>query len=256
MFLNKLLFITILFHSIQTVNAQLTITSLKYENKKDFNSFSFPRVVGDSYIAKKINTYLQTTILENTLTKSGTKNLFDEIRYIPMEDSVGQSGYTSMDYSILINSTDILSLQFDFETMGAYPEYHKGYYSFNSKTGQLITIKDILTETGLKNISMELIKIRSERINDWINEMDTTYNAKSDWEDSSFIAEKFAECNSSSDSANISIGQGSIVFYKEYCFPHVARPYDTDLDIKFTYKDLYNYLTPFGKKILKSKQSK
>jgi|KBSSwiS6_1023812.scaffolds.fasta_scaffold01408_2 hypothetical protein len=255
LFLKKLLFTIILFH-IQTVNGQLKVTSLKYENKKDFNSFLFPRVVGDSYIAKKINTYLQTTILETTLIKSGTKTLFDEIRYIPMEDSVGQSGYTSMNYSILINSTDILSLQFDFETMGAYPEYHKGYYNFNSKTGQLITIKNILTETGLKKISMELIKIRSERINDWINEMDTTYNTRSDGEDSSFIAEKFAECNSSSDSANISIRQGSIVFYKEYCFPHVVRPYDTDLDIKFTYKYLLNYLTPFGKKILQSKQSK
>jgi hypothetical protein len=52
---------------------------------------------------------------------------------------------------------------------------------------------------------------------------------------------------------NIFISKEGITFYKGGCFPHAWRPYDADLDIVFSNKEIEKYLSDFGKRILFTK---
>jgi hypothetical protein len=95
-----------------------------------------------------------------------------------------------------------------------------------------------------------LITKRKVEISKWIKKMSGEYENK---EDSVWVKETFTECNQNASENNFLITKAEIVFYKENCFPHAARPYDTNLDIKFNYKQLKKYLTAEGRRLLLQK---
>lgn len=131
--------------------------------------------------------------------------------------------------------------------MGAYPESYKEYFNFNIGTGDLIIAKDLFTVEGITEIRKLLLKERKKRIVEWVNEMDTMYNNR---DDSAWINETFEECNEEAGEDDFIIKRDGIVFWKKYCFSHAARPYDTDLDVVFSYKELMRLLSDEGKKLL------
>ena len=96
------------------------------------------------------------------------------------------------------------------------------------------------------------MKKRNEEIEQWVAEI--RRDSLMDYaEDSSFIAENFAECNAKADEKKMFISKDKILFYKEDCFPHAWGPYETNLNIIFTHKELEKYLSNFGKKLLFTK---
>jgi hypothetical protein len=143
-----------------------------------------------------------------------------------------------------VNNFRVLSLEFDFETMGAYPEMNVRYYNFDILNGNVITVKDLFTSKGLNFLKKYLVKERQKRIDQFIKE---DYSNG----DTVYIRDTYAECNSSADEENVLIKKSSILFYKDHCFPHVARPFDDNLDIDMPLKELENYFTDFAKLIFK-----
>lgn len=232
-----------------SVYAQLKVSAIKYSNKKDYNKFTFPFFEGFNKIAAtKINYHLQSDILDCTLKEVTRKNLFDKVRYIPStDDSVGQSGLTDISFTIILNSSKLVSIQFDIESLGAYPEGRQEFYNFETATGKYISGQTLFTSAGRLKITRLLIEKRDSLIKSWIAEMDTTYNT----DDMEWVAERFAECNEEAEPDNISIRKSSIVFYKHFCFPHAARPYDIDLNIEVPVKFLLPYFSDNGRKLLK-----
>jgi hypothetical protein len=227
--------------------AQVRITSLELGTGNKWLSYSFPLVHSSNKSAEqKINYYLQSKILDNDTILTDTKNVFEKAGYIN-QDSNSQSGYSGINYDIEINNSRVLSLIFQMESTGAYSENFPANYNFNTQTGNPILIKDIFTPNGIIEIKKILIRERKKRIMQWIREMDTTYNIK---EDSGWIYETFAKCNTRPEENNLLIKGSSIVFCKEYCFSHVARPYDTDLDIEMMYVKIKKYLSEAGKRLL------
>ena len=227
--------------------AQLKITSIKQNARKDWLSFSFPFVHGaNKDVARKINTYLQEDVLDNKTIETGPDKLFRQTRYIN-NDSIHQSGYSMINYKIVVNNTKLLSIEFEIESTGAYSTYYNQYYNFDSRTGEVVTLKDIISYRGRDSLSNFLEKERKKRISAFIKE---NYE---DSEDSTFIKETYAGCLKKGDVEKIFIKQNSILFYKELCFPHVARPYDMNLDIVLNFSFLERCLTPNGKKLLPGK---
>lgn len=229
--------------------AQVRVTSLElYSNGQP--SYSFPLVYAKSKTAtEKINMCLQSFILNNERVITDANIVFTNSRYIGYinEDSTGQSGYTGISYITELNTPNVLSLSFFIESMGAYPENYHQYFNLNGNTGDIITAKDLFTSKGIEEIKQLLLRERKKRITEWINEMDTIYN---DRNDSVWIRERLADCNKDAGEDDFIIKKGHIIFWKEYCFPHVARPYDTDLDVTFSYKRLTKFLSIKGKKLL------
>jgi len=218
------------------------------------SNITFPVFIGtDKSAEKEINEYLQTEFFETTMYQTGEPNIFDESRFIS-DDTQSQTGYTAISYHVELNTPEILSVTFEIEGMGAYPTFHKRYFSFYSKTGRLISAEKIFTTEGLKTIVDILISSRKNKIQRWIKEL-KIINGASYTEDSSFIDEKFAQCNEEADENSMYVGKESILFYKNDCFPHAWGPFEINLDIKLSFKKLENYLSSFGKKLLFTKQT-
>jgi hypothetical protein len=88
---------------------------------------------------------------------------------------------------------------------------------------------------------------RDSLIQSWMKEMMADYGDGTR-KDSAWIAETFRECNADAGISNFVITKNGLLFYKEYCFPHVVRPYDTNLDIEFSTRFLLPFLSTSGKK--------
>lgn len=217
---------------------------------KQDTSITFPVFISENKAAAKtINDHLQMNFFETTTAQISEAKLFDAYRFIS-DDSMLQSGYTSISYHIELNDPKILSVRFDVEGMGAYPTYFKRYFSFYNKTGRPILADTIFTTDGLTSIKKILIDKRNKEIKKWIEELKADYQ---DPDDSSFVADRFAECNAKAEEENFFIRKGKVLFYKYDCFSHAWGPYETNLNIEFTYKELEKYLSAFGKMILSSK---
>ena len=217
--------------------------------KQDSN-LTFPVFISENKAAaKKINDHLQMEFFETTTSQTPEAKLFDEDRFIS-QDSIIQTGYTSISYRVELNNTKILSVIFEVEGMGAYPSYYKRYFSFENKTGNPISPDTVFTREGLRSIKKILIDKRNKEIKKWIAELKADFQEA---DDSSFVVDNFAECNSKADEENFFIKKGKVLFYKYDCFPHAWGPYETNLDLEFTYKELEKYLSSFGKKILLTK---
>ena len=240
----NLLLVSFVFGSVCL--AQYRSRTIKCEQDSTLN---FPFFISENKTpAKMINDHLQMEIFETTTSKTPEVKLFDEYRYIS-DDSVSQSGYTSISYHVELNDPKILSVIFELEWMGAYPTYYKRYFSFYARTGKPISPDTMFTTEGLRSLKKILIAKRSKEIKKWITELKADYQEP---DDSSFVADNFAECNAKADEENFFIKKGKGLFYKRDCFPHAWAPYETNLDIEFTFKELEKYLSSFGKMILSS----
>lgn len=214
--------------------------------QNEWLSYSFPLVhSSNKAAADKINSHLQSKVLDNEKVLTDTGKVFEKSRY--KNDSVHESGYSGISYEVEVNNSRLLSLQFQLESTGAYSENYQEYYNFNNQTGELIGAKTLFTPVGLEAIKKSLIKQRKDSIAKWMKEMDA------DPEDSDWIRETFEQCNQKADENSFLIRKRSIVFCKAYCFPHVARPYDTNLDIEFNYKQIEKFLSVEGKRLLLQK---
>lgn len=249
----RILFFIFIFWQLG-VSAQFKVRELKENSDPKSARLVFPVFTSKNKIAdKKINEFLQTEILFTSTLKTPGKKLFEEAKYISGEP--GQSGYTSMSYTIEVNNASMLSIFLEIETMGAYPEYYKRYFNFNSKNGDPLSTNQIFTGRGMAQIRKIIIGEREKRIKGWVSELKAD-DEKLFAEDSVFIVETFAKCNGETDEENFFISRGDVLFYKEVCFPHAWRPYDTDLNIIFSFKDVEKHLSDFGKQILFSNKAK
>jgi hypothetical protein len=241
--MNKVFFIcTLLFFT--TTQSQVTISTIKNPSTGYGSNLVFPYVkCANSKTAQTINAYLQEKMLDNSTVITNPHKIFFNRQYINT-DTLSQSGYSELSYKVLMNTSRVLSIKFDIEATGAYSHYYNEYYSFNTETGKTITAAAIFNAEGLKYLGKYLVKERKKLYELFIKE------ECQDYKDTAEIRETYIDCNKRADVNQIFILPKSIMFYKEHCFPHHSRPYDTDLDITIPVKQLEKYLTDYGKKLL------
>jgi len=212
-------------------------------------SYRFPFIKAKQpLVAQKINKFLQKELLDNETIITDSNKIFAVSRYI-LEDSTWQSGYSAIDYTVAVNNPRLLSIQFELESTGAYSTNYNSYYNFDNRTGELVTAKAIFTPAGLQILKARLLKKRKQRVAQHIKDLKTEMEMD---EDSGYIPETFKECleDAEADVQKIFIKAWSIVFYKEYCFPHMGLALEADLDVEISIKQLTPYLSAYGKKIL------
>ncbi|HEY8897667.1 MAG TPA: hypothetical protein VIM79_22735 [Niastella sp.] len=236
-FLCSLLFFT-------TTQSQVTVSTIKNPSTGYGSNLVFPYIKSaNQKTAKAINAYLQFKMLDNSTVITNPQKIFFNRQYINT-DTLSQSGYSELSYKVVMNTSRVLSIQFDVEATGAYSYYYKEYHSFNTQTGQAITANTIFNAEGLKYLRKHLIKERKKLIAKFMEE------DGGDVKDSAYITETYVECNKSADADKIFVLPKSIMFYKERCFPHHSMPYETDLNITIPVKQLEKYLTGYGKTLL------
>jgi hypothetical protein len=229
--------------------AQVVFSPVSLNQGKDWLTYRFPFIQSKQpLVAQKINGFLQKDLLDNPTIITDSNKIFAVSRYIS-EDSNGQSGYSAIDYTVAVNNARLLSLKFELESTGAYSTNFPAYYNFDNRTGEVITGKAIFTPAGLHIIKTRLLRERNKRVAQHIKDLKGEMEME---EDSVYIPETFKECLKypEGDAKKIFIKHGSIVFYKEFCFPHMLQPYEADLDVEISIKELTPYLSAHGKKLL------
>jgi hypothetical protein len=202
----------------------------------------FPLVsLPDKAIARKINDYLQTNILQQTTLKAPGRQVFDKVKWTEK-----QSGYDELGYTVHANNGRLLCIGFECDWMSAYPNPYEQYFVFNSQNGEIIFPEDIFTPQGLKELTEEVKRKRSALINAHLKELKSNPDAADDLEN---IKSSFASCNGDAQlDAFYTTGAG-IVFHKSSCLPHVIQALDANLDITYSFGQLQSHFSAFGQKL-------
>lgn len=204
---------------------------------------SFPLItLPDPAASKKINADLQKELLQQDTVRRTAKHLFDSIKFV----SPG-GGTDDLDYTVLVNSPKLLSLEFDGTYEGAYPTGFEQYFQFYTRTGEPIELEDIMTWEGRVELGKDLIRKRKILIAAHLEELKKDTEAVKELE---WIKTSFRENNEGSDSSLFSIQPTGLLFHKGQSLPHVILCYDTDLDIKYSFQQFAPWLNDFGKKLL------
>src|SRR5690349_10576491 len=133
--MNRIIFTLVFIAVTLAAHAQFTITAVKGAAGTDAENLSYPVVnAANKKVAAKIDSTLQYEILNNETVVKDRKKIFNNTVYIQEPDSLAQSGHTDIGYEILLNNPRVLSIRFDLESMGAYPESYKRYFCFDAQT--------------------------------------------------------------------------------------------------------------------------
>jgi hypothetical protein len=140
----------------------LTVESLEAFHKNG-TLYRFPRIAGDPPAAVRINTYLQTKLLEQ-IPGHERGGLFDQVW--PGEDS--NHGLVGLDYTLSLEQPGILRVDVYREFYGASFSESLDTYHFDARTGQLITLRHLLTPEGFARVDAEIREKRLRRIDDFV----------------------------------------------------------------------------------------
>jgi len=199
-----------------------------------------------SNVANKINQIIQMSQVYKSYNVVGDK-LFTE-----MQDENGY-GKTYLDYEILQNSSSILSIKFTDETMTAYPDYHTAYLNFNSSTGDIIDLFELLNKSGVNHLNDISSEIFNKSIRSYHNDVvsDNSLGIEEQKEEFELIF-KLIDCNATHDIWKFGIKPDVIVVEKDRCFPHVIQAMDISWKCEIETKKLWDSdFTLFGKNLLR-----
>jgi hypothetical protein len=89
-----------------SIEAQVKVTSIQLKgSNSSWLSYSFPLIQhSNKIVAKKINSYLQKEILDNSRIETEVNKIFENCRYIN-NDSIHQSGYSEINFSVEVNNS-------------------------------------------------------------------------------------------------------------------------------------------------------
>jgi hypothetical protein len=233
------------------------LTPLYLENK-------FPNVISNTNprIAEKINIFLQ---LENLEQLPGVYQVhpFEKVAADPNNCCSSVEFYGWKRFK---TPNTILSLQMTGEAVGAYPEGFESYYNFDLNTGNPILLADIFSAAGLNKID-EVVnrRIRNE-INGYLKKLRQELKLpRRTKEEKDELLEKesmYQNCVESIEKGALKddeyyFSNTGITFIRGRCSPHALRAIDDlwEFENKFSYREIENHLSNYGKSLMKGKAS-
>lgn len=189
--------------------------------------YTFPYLLGKGTVVNKINGALSA--------KSLTDETIDDIKTNFKECSCGTVGVS---YNINYNANNILDISVFVETLGAYSSGYVNRLTFDTRTGEKLSISSILKPASLTQLAFECDQLLQERIKKSIAEADEGEGA--DWlkeltQDRKFETEHLN---------NFSISPEGITFYYPFGFPHAALALEPDDAFLFTFNQLKDDIDP------------
>jgi hypothetical protein len=240
--------------NIQKNNIQISVLS----PVADKNKFPLIRLPNNKSAEDKINTLLQLEQLEH-LPGVFKKNPFEKITY-GHDDGTGGS-VNFYNYSSNTTVSNVLSLALNGEATGAYSENFDYYYNFDLRTGNKILLQQLFTKDGLNTLTQILNKRVKKEIDDYLIEIQKPADTqKITAEDSEALDDEvgmYEECLGNVMTYDIEyysffFSNDSITFERERCSSHAMRALDDldKFDIAIAFKDLKEYLSPYGESLL------
>ncbi|TCV96404.1 hypothetical protein EC912_102755 [Luteibacter rhizovicinus] len=239
-------------------HAQLRVEQLKSPvDPKEAETYKVPLIVGTpSDVADRINLWLQYEQLDV---------IAGHYKKSPFEHEDGNSGTTSLDYSVLDQTPNTLSLEIGGEYMGAYPSSGHVRYVFDLNTGRPVRIGDLFSPEGMARFSKRVTRERIATINETIAQPDPTRTNEKDPEatdDLKMQREQYEECSQSLAQSGLDydalvLADGHVKVLRGCGFPHVIQALDDigEMEHSETYAALSHDLSSYGRCLLIDKKT-
>ena len=234
------------------VASRLTVETLEAVHSSG-TLYRFPKIGGDTPAAARINTYLQTQLLER-IPGNEQENPF--ARAWPEKGT--SNGLVSLDYTLSLEHPGILTVEVFREVYGAYITSELDSYHFDAITGQLITLRHLLTPEGLARVDAETNDMRLQKIDAFVagNEVDGAL-LRSDPLESEEQQYLYQECRNYIDKEHavlddaFRLGQYSYDLVREPCGPKAQWALlDLDLNVERSFARDQKLLSEYGRCLL------
>jgi len=234
------------------VAARLTIETLEDVHSSG-TLYRFPQIGGDSPAASQINTYLQTQLLDRTPSHD-TESPF--ARVWPEEGT--SHGLVSLDYTLSFEQPGILKIQVFREFYGASFTSSLDTYHFDVGTGQLITLRHLLTPEGLTQVDADIRDKRLQQVDDFVSGKDVNgTRLRSDPLEAEEQQYLYQECRSFIDKEHavlddtFRLERYSYELVREPCGPRVQWALlDLDLNADRSFASEQELLSDYGRCLL------
>jgi hypothetical protein len=216
-------------------------------------AYSLPLVKNSKHpeVAARINQIIQMTTVYRSY------NILRDKIFSEMINEDGFSGTTSLSFQILTNNEAILSIAFGDETLSAYPDYHTYYLNFNSATGDLIDLNELLNKEGVEHLNRKAGEIFNASIK---ANFETDFCDRKN--DSAYLSEMIdiafalTECNATHSIWKFGITPDALVIEKDRCFPHATQAQDIGWSCEIKIDDLFSSdFTAYGEKLLEKRMA-
>lgn len=264
--LRILLFPLLLLSSLLSYGRQVVVREIKEQAPLNKSyEYVFPHIVyqADKGVAAKINDALVADFLRID-PKEVHKSIFEEV-WPQTKDAM--PSLNDIDWTVHTNTSRLLSLAISAEGCGAYCEYFTSYYSFDLKTGKLLTLDQLFTKAGLLLLSDSVSVLKKQKLEPAIKTLQAslqdTSQSKEDIEIAKETIVMYQDClgNVSADTLQevhsfylpFYLRNGYLFIHVNRCSAHYNRSLDEFGDFEFSFKcaDLKQYLTPYGQQLLR-----
>ncbi len=215
--------------------------------KTEDSTFPVVSYAENPLVENKINTFLQVNELEYVpnsgpnpfkLVSSGTTSYANYVYFYSWEK--------------LETPKNILTIGMEGEASGAYPEGFSDWKNFDLRTGNFINAQDLFQPNSIKTVERLIEQKVKKRINNYLAELKSEKNPSAETEDQIGIYEG-CSTGESLDDIRYFFGKDKLTFVAGRCSNHAMRALD-DLgshELKFTYKELDKYWSPYARNLLK-----
>jgi len=220
----------------------------------DFNQSHFPFISSEKYpqSAANINAFMQYDFFEKIFKEKEFLN--KSLSPFRMTDDYRR---VHSIYSIeMTEQTNYLEVEISGDSCGAYCERFNNTYVFDIYSGQLITLIDLLSLDGIKQLKEEVLAKNRKRIEPYLE--NPPVDDSPEFYDGVYYLYKYCydeleEFHSSVDEdTSFSLKDEAITIIHGRCSNHAARAIDEvgQLVNVFTFKELQPYFSAEGKQYL------
>ncbi|QHT67134.1 hypothetical protein GXP67_10990 [Rhodocytophaga rosea] len=207
---------------------ELAENSFTLEGKNGIDGeYAFPTITGESTAASTMNEVLAP--------KNLMGETIEEMKATFKDCSCGTLGVS---YHVNYNANNILDMSIFIETLGAYSSGYVKRFTFNTTTGEKLSIGQLLKPTALSQLAAECDALLQERVKKAMGEAEEGEGAewlKELMQDKKFEVEHLE---------NFSISSEGITFYYPYGFPHAAIALEPDDAFLYSFLQLKDDIEP------------
>jgi hypothetical protein len=189
-------------------------------------------------ISRSINKSIEYALLESDLDDSARTTRVKLRRMI-------KSGLTDLGYEVTYNKDDLLSLDIYMVVEAAYPNPSRTYLNFDIRTGQTLTIRDIVADSLFKQFQekvfadkMDSLKVYKEKDLKGLFSSKQIDSSTYEWA----LEEIDSNCVKGSDIESFFLSKTGIEIIEPCEFPHAIRGISPSFKLEYSYPFMYPYL--------------
>lgn len=205
--------------------------AIKEVSKKDSADFVYPIIVaGNKEVSDRINRSIQQMFFETdtlTIMRALTEEIKQRLVYL--------------NYDVALNTSELLSLRITAEGCGNYCSSYDTYFNFDVKTGKVLAISDVITDTAAFGKVVFADKVKA--LETYKKEQDSLFRLKEiSAEDFEFCIEYASECMGQVSLDKFILTKDDIQIFDECNFIHAMRGMQPVYTLIYSYRTFPKYI--------------